>query len=127
MSDEKLETKYKVGTKLKATLGTVSEPSDVTITGVIKKTFDPKLLEDEEKLCLTHIRHSLLLRSDKLCGVVKYEVAATVLLSCNCCEEFTIKSAVVPDQVGLLVKLPSEKLSTTCAVNWPDKRSETAK
>jgi hypothetical protein len=47
MSDEKLETKYEVGTKLKARLGTVSEPSDVTITGVIKKTFDPKLLEDE--------------------------------------------------------------------------------
>ena len=47
MSDEKLEPKYKVGTKLKATLGTVSEPSDVTITGMVKKTFDPKLLEDE--------------------------------------------------------------------------------
>jgi hypothetical protein len=41
-------TKYKVGQKLRATLGTVSEPSTETITGVIKKTFDPKLLESED-------------------------------------------------------------------------------
>jgi hypothetical protein len=46
MSDEILEPKYKVGTRLEATTGTISEPG-IKIKGIIKKTFDPKLLEDE--------------------------------------------------------------------------------
>jgi len=41
-------TKYKVGQKLRATKGTFSEPSTETVSGVIKKTFDPKLLENEQ-------------------------------------------------------------------------------
>ena len=37
-----------------------------------------------------------------------------VLFNCTCCAVLIIKSVPVPDQVGAIVKSPSEKSSDTC-------------
>jgi len=74
-------TKYKVGQKLRATTGKYPDVNTGNITGVIKKTFDPKVLENDQTNQLRYylvewddgtedVRHELDIdRFIKYCGI----------------------------------------------------------